>query len=121
MNMDAERAGKNLMVELTLAFSYLIMDYCDQLEAARIYNLANRLFPSGAALGALVREAQHCESKADFIHKMKIAAKEGDETEYRLPLAKNNDDSPPSAILFDKLKSINRILNRIITTGKSGT
>jgi four helix bundle protein len=119
--MDEERAGKNLMVELTLAFSYLIMDSCDQLEAARKHNLANQLFCSGKAIGALVREEQNCESKADFLHKMKIAAKEGDETEYGLLLAKNIDDSPPSSILFDKLKSINRILNRIITTGKSGT
>ncbi|MBS1659336.1 MAG: four helix bundle protein [Bacteroidetes bacterium] len=121
MPMDEERAAKNLIVELTLEFSYLIMDYCDQLEAARKYNLANPLFRSGTAIGALVREAQNSESKADFIHKLKIAAKEGDETEHWLLLARKVKNAPPAEILFEKLKSINRILNRIIATSKSGT
>ncbi len=119
--MDEERAGKNLIVELTLEFSYLVMDYCDQLEAVRKYNLAKQLFRSGTAIVALVREAQNCESRADFIHKMKIAAKEGDETEYWLLLARKVKNAPPEEILFEKLKSINRILNRIIATSKSGT
>jgi four helix bundle protein len=36
----------------------------------------------GTAIGALVREAEHAESKADFIHKMSIALKEANETSY---------------------------------------
>ena len=35
---------------------------------------------SGMAIGANVSEAQHAESRSDFIHKMKIAAKEASET-----------------------------------------
>ncbi len=38
------------------------------------------LFRSGTSIGANVREAQGCESKADFIHKMKIAYKEAEES-----------------------------------------
>jgi four helix bundle protein len=41
---------------------------------------------SGTAIGALVREAEHAESKADFIHKMNIALKEANETLYWLEL-----------------------------------
>ena len=41
---------------------------------------------SGTAIGALVREAAHAESKADFIHKMSIALKEANETLYWLEL-----------------------------------
>ena len=41
---------------------------------------------SGTAVGALVREAEHAESKADFIHKMSIALKEANETLYWLEL-----------------------------------
>ncbi len=37
-------------------------------------------------MGALVREAQNAESKADFIHKLGIAQKECDETLYWLEL-----------------------------------
>jgi four helix bundle protein len=43
--------------------------------------MANQLFKSGTSIHANIREAQNAESKADFIHKMKIAAKEAEETE----------------------------------------
>ena len=38
--------------------------------------LSKQLLRSGTAIGALVREAEHAESKTDFIHKMAIAQKE---------------------------------------------
>jgi len=41
-----------------------------------------QLLRSGTAIGALVRESEHAESKADFIHKLSIALKEANETEY---------------------------------------
>jgi four helix bundle protein len=116
--MEEERAKKNMIMELTLEFSILTMKYCDLLESKRKYNIANQLFRSATAIGALVREAQNCESKADFIHKMKIAAKEGDETQYWFQLSKEYNDFPPPEELFTKLNSINKILSKIITTSK---
>ncbi|WP_298650738.1 four helix bundle protein [uncultured Proteiniphilum sp.] len=65
-----------------------------------------------------MREAQNCESKADFIHKFKIAAKEADETEYWLMLCKHAEDYLFDEILFDKLKEIQKIINKIIYTSK---
>ena len=44
--------------------------------------LAKQLLRSGTAVGALVREAEYAESKADFIHKLSIALKEANETDY---------------------------------------
>ena len=44
--------------------------------------LSKQLLRSGTAIGALVREAEQAESKPDFIHKMAIALKEANETEY---------------------------------------
>jgi four helix bundle protein len=38
--------------------------------------MAFQIFRSGTSIGANIKEAQNAESKADFIHKMKIAAKE---------------------------------------------
>jgi len=40
------------------------------------------LLRSGTAIGALTREAEQAESKADFVHKMAVALKESNETEY---------------------------------------
>lgn len=44
--------------------------------------MSRQLIRSGTAIGALVREAQHAESKADFVHKLSIGLKEANETEY---------------------------------------
>ena len=52
----------------------------------REFVLSRQLLRSGTAIGALVREAEHAESKADFIHKMSVALKEANETLYWLEL-----------------------------------
>src|SRR6186713_3542631 len=48
--------------------------------------MSKQLLRSGTAIGALIREAEHAESKADFLHKMNIALKEANETSYWLLL-----------------------------------
>ena len=52
----------------------------------REFVLSKQVLRSGTAIGALVREAEHGESKADFTHKMSIALKEANETLYWLEL-----------------------------------
>jgi four helix bundle protein len=53
--------------------------------------LSKQVLRSGTAIGALVREAEHAESKADFIHKMSIALKEANETSYWLGLLRRGE------------------------------
>ncbi|MGZ5243465.1 MAG: four helix bundle protein [Bacteroidia bacterium] len=48
--------------------------------------LSKQLLRSGTSIGALVREAEQAESKADFIHKMAVAQKEANESEYWIEL-----------------------------------
>ena len=55
-------------------------------EEKREYVLSKQVLRSGTAIGALVRESQYAESKADFIHKLAIALKEANETEYWIEL-----------------------------------
>ena len=57
-------------------------------EQKKEYVLSKQLLRSGTGVGAMVREAEHSESKADFIHKMAIAQKEINETIYWLELLK---------------------------------
>jgi len=108
----------NLIVELTLEFSLEIIKYTEVLEKNKRYNLANQLFRSGTSIGANVNEAQNCESRADFIHKMKIAAKEAEETKYWLTLCLKADSYPNPEGLPEKLQIIIKILNKIIVTSK---
>ncbi len=53
--------------------------------------LSKQLLRGGTAIGALVREAVHAESKADFKHKMAIAQKEINESIYWLELLNKTD------------------------------
>ena len=77
---------ENVILDLSFKFALDIIRFTEDLETLRKYNLANQLFRSGTSIGANIREAQSAESKADFIHKVKIADKEANETEYWLLL-----------------------------------
>lgn len=77
---------ENVIVEKSFQFALKIIVYCDLLEEKRKFVISKQLLRSGTSIGANVREAQNAESKADFIHKLKLAAKEADETEYWLLL-----------------------------------
>ena len=82
---------ENIIVEKTINFSLSIIKYCEVLEQGRKYVIAKQLLRSATSIGANVFEAQNAESKADFIHKMKIAAKETSETLYWLILCERSE------------------------------
>jgi hypothetical protein len=113
------RYKDNLIINLTFEFSLNIIVFSETLNKLKKYNLSNQLFRSGTSIGANVKEAQNAESKADFIHKMKIAIKEGDETEYWLMLCKHSKEYPDTSDELMKLSSIIKILNKIIGTSKT--
>jgi four helix bundle protein len=83
--------------------------------------LSKQMLRSGTAVGALVRESEHTESKADFIHKMSISLKEANETEYWLMLLHDTeylDDKSFNSIISDCQELI-RLLISIIITAKN--
>jgi four helix bundle protein len=109
---------ENVIIELTFKFSLSIIDYCEKLEAQRKYVLARQLLKSGTSIGANAREAQNAESKADFIHKFKVAAKEADETEYWLELCKSSSHYPDIGNLLSDLEVIIKVISKIIGSSK---
>ncbi|ODS81148.1 MAG: four helix bundle protein [Cytophagaceae bacterium SCN 52-12] len=110
---------RNEIVELSLEFSLELITYCELLEEKRKYVIARQLLRSGTSIGANVREAQNSESRPDFIHKLKIAAKEAEETSYWLVLCERSDNYPPPGNLPQQVTGIQKILNRIIATMKT--
>lgn len=108
----------NIIVDLTWKFALDIIEYTEELQSLKKFNMANQLFRSGTSIGANVKESQNAESKNDFIHKMKIAAKEADETEYWLTLAMHSKSYPTSEKLLTDLKSITNIISKIISSSK---
>ncbi len=109
----------NPVLQMSFQFALDILDFVEQLEAKRKFVLSNQVLRSGTSIGANVREAQSCESKPDFIHKMKIASKEAEETEYWLLLCKYANNYPKNEILLDKVLELKKILGKIISSAKS--
>jgi len=109
----------NLIVKLSLEFALDIIDFSELLEETKKFVIAKQLLKSGTSIGANIREAQNAESKADFIHKMKIAIKEADETEYWLTLCEMSKNYPKNEQLKIKLQSIINILSKIINSSKA--
>ena len=106
---------KNLILDLSLPFALEIIDYSEILENIRKYVIANQLLKSGTSIGANIREAQSAESKVDFVHKLKIADKEANETEYWLVLCKMAERYPfPTPEMVEHLKSIKNVVSKII-------
>lgn len=71
----------------SFAFALRVVQIAKHLQTdCKEYVLSRQVLRSGASIGAMVREAQHSESKADFTHKMSIALKEANETRYWLEL-----------------------------------
>jgi four helix bundle protein len=57
----------------------------------REFVLSKQVLRSGTAIGALIREAEFGQARADFCHKMSIALKEANETDYWLSLLKDTE------------------------------
>lgn len=116
--MNPQYTKDNLIAKLSFEFGLAAMKFCDKLYQEKKFVIANQLLRSALSVGANIREAQNAESVADFIHKMKISCKEGDESEFYLLLISQAYQFTETEILLKNLASINRILNKIITTTK---
>lgn len=110
---------ENIILNKSIDFSIDIISYCEILEEKRKYVIANQLLKSGTSIGANIHEAQNAESKADFIHKMKIAAKEIEETKYWLILCEKANSYPFNENLKQKIKEISLIIYKIIASSKT--
>lgn len=109
---------ENIIVDLSFQFALDVIRFTEDLERLRKFSMSNQLFRSGTSVGANIREAQHAESRADFIHKMKLAAKELEEFVYWLQLCASLPQYPDAAALLEQAASIGKVLSKIIGTSK---
>ena len=106
------------IVQKTLAFAISIVKYCESLSEKKKFIISNQLLKSGTSIGANVFEAQYAESRIDFIHKMKIAQKEANETLFWLILCERMEGLKIQQETMDVLNEILAILSKIVTTSK---
>lgn len=101
---------------MSFEFALKGIEYCEELENHKKFVVSHQLLKAGTSIGANLREAQNAESEADFFHKLKIAAKEADETRYWLQLCERAITYPRPDALLSEIDSIIKLLNSIITT-----
>ena len=108
--------------ERLIDFAVIIAEIVEALPNARLGNyIAGQLVRSGYSPALNYGEAQSAESRNDFIHKMKIAAKEADETQYWVSLCEFANGYPGTGGISNKLTELQKIINAILGTAKRRT
>lgn len=112
---------ENIVMNKSYAFALrMIKLYKYLIAEQKEYVLSKQVLRSGTAIGALIKEAEHAQSKADFINKMNIALKEANETEYWLMLLKDSDylDEMMFTSIYNDSKELIKLLASIVKTSK---
>jgi four helix bundle protein len=113
---------ENIVKDKSFKFAVRVVKLYQYLcEEKKEFVLSKQLLRSGTSVGAMVREAEHAESKADFKHKMAISQKEINESIYWLELMKET-----GYLSQDEFNSLNsdateliKLITSIIKTTKA--
>ena len=112
---------ENVLKSKSYSVALEIVKVCRDLQKNKEVILSKQLLRSGTAIGALIEEANQGESKADFIHKLSIANKEANETQYwiRLLIDSNTLSKKTGEPLLEKSIELIKILTASIKTSKA--
>jgi len=114
---------ENIIKDKSFSFALRIVKIYKYLcEEKREFVLSKQLLRSGTSIGAMVREAEHAESKADFIHKMAIAQKEANESDYWIELLFQSEYLSENSFksIQNDILEINKLIASIIISAKRG-
>lgn len=112
---------ENVVKDKSFAFAIRVVNLYKHLTLEkREFVMAKQLLRSGTAIGALVREAEQAESKQDFVHKLSIALKEANETEYWVLLLTKTDylEQRLGVSFLKDTKELIKLLTSIINSTK---
>ena len=90
------------------------------IEQKKEFVLSKQLLRSGTAIGAMIRESEHAESKSDFIHKLSVGLKEANESEYWIELLYKSEfiDEKSFQSIQTDVEELLKLLTAIIKTSK---
>ena len=110
---------ENILKEKSYVFALKVIALYKQIIIEhREFVLSKQFLKSGTAPGALIREAEFAQSKADFISKMSIALKEANECDYWMNLLK--DSGYISLLSFNELEiSVKETIYMLISSIKT--
>lgn len=100
----------NALHDKSLLFAVRTVKFCKYLsDTKREFVPSKQILRSGTSIGANIRESKNAESSSDYVHKLSIALKEADETQFWLEVLSLSD-----IINLDKYDSMNNDLKEII-------
>ncbi len=111
---------KSELAEYSIDLSLKIVSYYRWLVDNRNeYVMSKQILRSGTSIGANIHEAIYAVSRADFINKMQIAAKEASETDYwLLVLERSGYYDKEFEDIKKVLVSVRRMLTSTLNTAK---
>lgn len=118
---ERESEKEKLIRQRSFRLAVSVVKLYQELINKKEFVISKQLLRSATAIGAMVREAEHAESKKDFIHKLSIAQKEINETLYWLELLSvtNLLERERFSEVHNETEQIMRITTRIIKTSKA--
>jgi len=119
--LGVENGKKNIVQEKSFAFALRVVKLSKFLMAEKKeFVISKQVLRSGTAIGALIREAEHAQSKADFINKMSIALKEANETDYWIELLFQSKEISEGAYhsIQPNIQELIKLLVSIVKTSK---
>ena len=111
---------ENVVMSKSFSFAIRMVNMYRVLCGRKEYVLSKQLLRSGTAIGALLREAEHAQSMADFINKLSVALKEANEAEYWILLLHKTryiSNREFESVIVD-CREIVRLLISIVKTSK---
>ena len=112
----------SILRDKSYVFAIRVVKLCNFLrDEKREFVLSKQLLRSGTAIGALIREAEYAQSRADFVNKLHIALKEANETAYWIDLLKDTeylDEKMFKSIYFDCDELISLLVASVKTAKK---
>ena len=110
--------GESVLRNKSYEFAIQIVELSQGLQDRKEFVLSKQILRSGTAIGALIRESEFGQSKADFVHKLSISLKEANETEYWLSILK--DTGYLSSELYEKLQfSCKELISMLVASVKT--
>jgi len=112
---------QNTIKEKSFRFAIRIINLYKFIKKQKEFVLSKQVLRSGTAIGALIKEAEFAQSRADFINKMQIALKEANETSYWIDLLFNTNyiDKKMHKSIDKDIKEIISILVKIVKNTKN--
>jgi four helix bundle protein len=124
MNNEQWTMGENILKIKSYAFAIRIVKLSQYLQNdKKEFVLSKQILRSGTSVGALIRETEYGQSKIDFVHKMSIALKEANESEYWINLLRDTGyiEKKLSESLEIDCKELLKLLIASIKTAKRRT